>query len=148
MEVAGERVKRRAGYCERGINAGRSVTGADIDVGELPLCIYHKLDAGKYITAGLSVMRDPETGINNVGIYRHMLHERDLLGIQLSETADGNVILKKYEARNEPCPIQVTATSAIVNSSRLRERIRKNVGRLADHINQRIDTEERPNRNH
>ena len=82
-------------------------TGADIDVGELPLCTYHKLDAGKYITAGLSVMRDPETGINNVGIYRHMLHERDLLGIQLSETADGNVILKKYEARNEPCPIAI-----------------------------------------
>ena len=83
------------------------MTGDDIDVEQLPLCTYHELDAGKYITAGLSVMRDPETGINNVGIYRHMLHERDLLGIQLSQTADGNVILKKYEARNEPCPIAI-----------------------------------------
>jgi len=83
------------------------MTGDDIDVEQLPLCTYHELDAGKYITAGLSVMRDPETGINNVGIYRHMLHERNLLGIQLSETADGNVILKKYEARNEPCPIAI-----------------------------------------
>ena len=81
--------------------------GDEVDLEELPLCTYHELDAGKYITAGLSVMRDPETGINNVGIYRHMLHERDLLGIQLSETADGNVILKKYEARGEPCPIAV-----------------------------------------
>jgi 2,5-furandicarboxylate decarboxylase 1 len=83
------------------------MTGDDIDVEQLPLCTYHELDAGKYITAGLSVMRDPETGINNVGIYRHMLHERNLLGIQLSETADGNVILKKYQARNEPCPIAI-----------------------------------------
>ena len=82
-------------------------TGADVDLEELPLCTYHELDAGKYITAGLSVMRDPDTGINNVGIYRHMLHERDLLGIQLSETADGNVILKKYEARGESCPIAI-----------------------------------------
>ena len=66
--------------------------GDEVDVEQLPLCTYHEKDAGKYITAGLSVMRDPETDINNVGIYRHMVHERNLLGIQLSETAHGKVI--------------------------------------------------------
>src|SRR5262249_13741460 len=66
--------------------------GDQIDVEKLPLCTYHAKDAGKYITAGLAVMRDPETGINNVGIYRHMVHEKNLLGVQLSETADGNII--------------------------------------------------------
>ena len=81
--------------------------GADVDVGELPICTYHELDAGKYITAGLSVMRDPDTDIANVGIYRHMVHGRNLLGIQLSETADGNVIWKKYERLGKPCPIAV-----------------------------------------
>ena len=75
-----------------------------MDVEELPICTYHEKDAGKYITAGLAVMRDPETGINNVGIYRHMVHEKNLLGVQLSETADGNVIWKKYEKRGLPCP--------------------------------------------
>lgn len=83
------------------------VEGDDIDVEELPICTYHELDAGKYITAGLSVMRDPETGINNVGIYRHMVHERNLLGIQLSETAHGNVIWKKYEKAGRACPIAI-----------------------------------------
>ena len=81
--------------------------GADVDVEELPICTYHELDAGKYITAGLSVMRDPDTGIANVGIYRHMVHGRNLLGIQLSETADGNVIWKRYERLGKPCPIAV-----------------------------------------
>ena len=81
--------------------------GADVDVEELPICTYHEKDAGKYITAGLAVMRDPETGINNVGIYRHMVHEKNLLGVQLSETADGNVIWKKYEKRGLPCPIAI-----------------------------------------
>ena len=80
---------------------------AEVDVEELPICTYHEKDAGKYITAGLAVMRDPETGINNVGIYRHMVHEKNLLGVQLSETADGNIIWKKYERRGLPCPIAI-----------------------------------------
>ena len=81
--------------------------GDRVDVDELPICTYHEKDAGKYITAGLAVMRDPETGINNVGIYRHMVHEKNLLGVQLSETADGNIIWKKYEKRGLPCPIAI-----------------------------------------
>lgn len=81
--------------------------GDDIDVDALPICTYHEKDAGRYITAGLAVMRDPDTGIDNVGIYRHMVHERNLLGVQLSETADGNVIWKKYVKRGEACPIAI-----------------------------------------
>jgi 2,5-furandicarboxylate decarboxylase 1 len=79
----------------------------EVDVEELPICTYHEKDAAKYITAGLAVMRDPETGISNVGIYRHMVHEKNLLGVQLSETADGNIIWKKYEKRGLPCPIAI-----------------------------------------
>lgn len=83
------------------------ITGDDIDVEKLPICTYHEKDAGKFITAGLAVMRDPDTGINNIGIYRHQVHEKNLLGVQLSETADGNVIWKKYERRGQPTPIAI-----------------------------------------
>ncbi len=83
------------------------VTGADVDVEELPICTYHELDAGKFITAGLAVLRDPDSGINNVGIYRHQVHEKNLLGIQVSETAHANIIWKKYEQRGKPCPIAI-----------------------------------------
>jgi 2,5-furandicarboxylate decarboxylase 1 len=81
--------------------------GDQVDVEQLPICTYHEKDAGKYITAGLAVMRDPETGINNVGIYRLMVHEKNLLGVQLSETSDGHIIWKKYEKRGLPCPIAI-----------------------------------------
>ncbi len=81
--------------------------GAAGDVEALPICTYHEKDAGKYITAGLAVMRDPETQINNVGIYRHMVHDKNLLGVQLSETSDGNIIWRKYEKRGLPCPIAI-----------------------------------------
>ncbi|MEK9683272.1 MAG: UbiD family decarboxylase [Rhodospirillaceae bacterium] len=83
------------------------LTGDQIDMGKFPVCTYHELDAGKYVTAGLSVMRDPETGINNVGIYRHQVHERNLLGVQFSETADANVIWKKYENKGRGCPVAI-----------------------------------------
>jgi 2,5-furandicarboxylate decarboxylase 1 len=81
--------------------------GDDVNVEELPICTYHEKDAGKYITAGLAVMKDPETGINNVGIYRHMVHENNLLGVQLSETSDGNIIWRKYEKSGLPCPVAI-----------------------------------------
>ncbi len=83
------------------------VTGDDVDVTELPVCTYHEKDAGAFITAGLAVLRDPDTGIQNVGIYRHQVHEKNLLGVQFSETADANVIWKKYERRGEPTPIAI-----------------------------------------
>ena len=97
----------RSGDGGNGAGARGRVLGEEVDVEELPICTYHEKDAGKYITAGLAVMRDPETGINNVGIYRHMVHEKNLLGVQLSETADGNIIWKKYEKRGLPCPIAI-----------------------------------------
>lgn len=82
-------------------------TGADVDVNALPICTYHEKDGGKYITAGLCLTRDPDTGIDNIGIYRLMVHEKNLLGVQISETAHGNVIWKKYERRGEACPFAV-----------------------------------------
>ena len=82
-------------------------TGDEVDVRELPVCTYHEKDSGAFITAGMALMRDPDTGINNIGIYRHEVHEKNLLGVQVSETADGNVIWKKYESRGEPCPIAI-----------------------------------------
>ena len=83
------------------------LTGDQIDIGRFPICKYHALDAGKFITAGLSVMCDPVTGINNVGIYRHQVHEKNILGVQFSETADANVIWKKYENEGRPCPVAI-----------------------------------------
>ncbi|MDP7384694.1 MAG: UbiD family decarboxylase, partial [Nitrospinota bacterium] len=64
-------------------------------------------DAGKYITAGLGVTRDPETGVNNVGIYRLMLQGRDRLGILISETSHAFGICRHYEERNLPAPIAI-----------------------------------------
>ncbi len=82
-------------------------TGDQIDVNELPICTYHEKDAGKYITAGMELLRDPDTGIDNVGIYRLMVHDKTHFGIQISETAHGNYIWKKYEKMGKATPMAV-----------------------------------------
>ena len=83
------------------------ITGDDIDVRKLPLLTYHELDAGRYVTCGMSIMRDPDTGVLNAGIYRLMIHDRDSFGTQISETAHGHYIMKAHEKRNQPAPMAV-----------------------------------------
>ncbi len=83
-------------------------TGDDVDLYKLPLLKYHEKDGGRYITAGYEIMKDPDTGIRNAGIYRLMLQTKNEMGIQISETAHGHYILKKHRQRREPLRFAVT----------------------------------------
>ncbi|MBI4321586.1 MAG: UbiD family decarboxylase [Chloroflexi bacterium] len=83
------------------------LTGDQIDLDALPLLTYHERDAGSYLTEGFCIIRDPDTGVRNAGIYRLMRQGRDEFGIQISETAHGHYLLKKYQKRGLPTPIAV-----------------------------------------
>jgi 2,5-furandicarboxylate decarboxylase 1 len=81
--------------------------GDEVNLFDLPLLTYHEKDAGAYATLGYAVMRDPDTGVRNAGIYRLMRQGRNEFGIQISETAHGHYILKKHLKRGEPTPMAV-----------------------------------------
>ena len=83
------------------------ISGKDIDVTKLPILTYHEKDAGRYITAGFGIMRDPDSNVRNAGIYRLMIHTKDTFGIQLSETAHGHYIWQTYERQNRATPMAV-----------------------------------------
>src|SRR5919202_4962795 len=83
------------------------LTGDQVDLDALPLLTYHEKDAGAYATLGYAVMRDPDTGVRNAGIYRLMRQGKNEFGIQISETAHGHYILKKHQKRGEPTPMAV-----------------------------------------
>jgi 2,5-furandicarboxylate decarboxylase 1 len=83
------------------------LTGNEINLDALPLLTYHEKDAGSYITCCFEVMRDPDSGMRNAGIYRLMRQGRDELGIQISETAHGHYILRKHLKRGEPTPVAI-----------------------------------------
>jgi len=54
------------------------------------------------------VIRDPETGIRNVGVYRHMLQGKNQIGIHLAETSHSNLIFEKYCKRGKPMEVAIT----------------------------------------
>lgn len=66
-------------------------------------------DIAPFFTAGLWITRDPETGVQNVGLYRGMLKSHNRLGCMMerSTLAGGHVHWEKYRARKQPMPFAV-----------------------------------------
>lgn len=56
------------------------LTGDEIDLSTLPIPRFSPLDGGAFITAGLTISKDPETGVADVGHYRYQYHDAATLG--------------------------------------------------------------------
>ena len=61
----------------------RTVTGPAMDLAKLPIPRYFPGDAGRYLTAGMLVARDPDTGVETEGYHRFQLKGRDRMGVSL-----------------------------------------------------------------
>ena len=70
--------------------------GEDADLGLLPITHHALLDSGKYITPGNMICRDPDTGIYNVGMYRHEVKGKNALGCMYNPVHHGNLITRRY----------------------------------------------------
>ena len=64
------------------------LTGEAVDVTALPVFRHFEGDAGRYITSGVVVARDPENGRYNLSFHRMQLKERDRIGISLHSRGD------------------------------------------------------------
>ena len=84
------------------------VKGDDVDITVFPIVTHNKDDAGPYITAGAMVIKDPETGIRNIGIYRHMLHNKKQIGIHLAEVSHSNLVYDKHRKQGKPMEVAIT----------------------------------------
>lgn len=74
----------------------------------LPIPVHHEEDSGNYITAGLFIVRDPETRKQNVSIHRLQVSGRNRLGV-LILARHTHHIHQMVEGRGEPleCAIVV-----------------------------------------
>jgi UbiD family decarboxylase len=75
--------------------------GDDVDLNALPIPTYSKQDPGPFITVGVGIAKDPETGIQNAGIYRMQLFGPKEMGLAASPYADFDAIRTHAEARAE-----------------------------------------------
>ncbi len=100
----------------------KKMIGDEVDFTKFPNITHCELDGGPYISSGLSIMKDPETGISNMGIYRHQIKSPTKLGIDIGEYAHGAHIARAAEAKNRPqeCAIVIGHHPLLVLASQYR----------------------------
>jgi 2,5-furandicarboxylate decarboxylase 1 len=77
------------------------ITGDDVNLATIPIVTNCEKDSGAFISAGITTVRDPESGRNNSGIYREMVHSRNQLGMSYEKHTHIGRIHRRVEARGE-----------------------------------------------
>ncbi len=92
----------------------RHQIGEDVDLFSLPVPLFAQLDGGPMITAGVTIARDG-SGSLNAGVYRNMIREKNLTGIDLvtpndlRRIAEGNTM----EGKSTPISISIGTNPAV-----------------------------------
>lgn len=73
------------------------LTGSEARLSRLPILKYNSGDAGPYITSGIVLAKDPETGIRNASIHRMQVQGERQLGIRLEPGCHLERIRRKAE---------------------------------------------------
>ena len=81
--------------------------GGDVDLGRLPIPTYFPGDAGAYLTAGMLVARDPDTGVETEGYHRFQVKGRDRMGVSLHSRRRMFEYQRRAEAKGQPLPCAV-----------------------------------------
>ncbi len=81
--------------------------GDDVDLFKLPIPMSSIYDGGPMITAGVVIARDPEYGINS-GIYRFLVKEKNLTGIDIVTPNNMRLFAQRALADGRPCPISIS----------------------------------------
>src|SRR5437870_13704745 len=85
----------------------RVLTGPGLDLARLPIPRYFPGDAGRYLTAGMLVARDPDTGVETEGYHRFQLKGRDRMGVSLHSRRRMFEYQRRAEARGQPLPCAI-----------------------------------------
>lgn len=82
-------------------------TGDAVDLFELPIPMSSVYDGGPMITAGIVMARDPEYGLNS-GIYRFMVKDRHLTGIDIVTPNNMRLYAQRAFKEGRPLPISIS----------------------------------------
>jgi 2,5-furandicarboxylate decarboxylase 1 len=81
--------------------------GEEVDLAGIPLLTHYDVNAAPYITAGIVVATDPDTGVRNTSYNRLMMAGRRELRIFMAIGRHLWTLHNKVEQRNEPLPVAV-----------------------------------------
>jgi 2,5-furandicarboxylate decarboxylase 1 len=81
--------------------------GDEVDLFKLPIPMSSVYDGGPMITAGVVIANDPEYGLNS-GIYRFMVKEKNLTGIDIVTPNNMRMYAQRAYEQGRPCPISIS----------------------------------------
>lgn len=73
----------------------------------LPIITHFNCDGGPYITAGVVIARDPDSGVHTCGLHRLQLKERNKLGISLHSRKRMWEFHRRAEEKGKPLPAAI-----------------------------------------
>jgi UbiD family decarboxylase len=82
-------------------------TGAEIDLGKVPMLTHYDVNAAPYITAGIVVAADPDTGVRNTSYNRLMMAGQRELRIFMAVGRHLWTLHNKLERRGQALPIAI-----------------------------------------
>lgn len=77
------------------------------DLSTLPVLKCWPGDAGRFFTLPLVITKDPESGIQNMGMYRLQVFDKNTTGMHWHLHKDGREIYEKYRALGGKMPVSV-----------------------------------------
>ena len=80
----------------------------DADLFKFPIPTWNEKDGGPYITQGTTIIKNPETGVRNVGMYRLMVHDSQNIGILAAQYRQINEFARIVHKRGEALPVAVS----------------------------------------
>jgi UbiD family decarboxylase len=80
----------------------------DVNLESFPAPRWHTRDGGRYIgTADMVVIRDPERGWVNIGVYRGMVQTRNRLSLWINPMKHGRILVERYWRAGKAAPVAV-----------------------------------------
>jgi len=83
------------------------IAAGDIDLGRLPIPVHNELDGGPYLSAAVMMIRDPDSGVINAGIYRHQICGKNEMTVWFLGAHHGGAIYRKYKNTGKTAPIAI-----------------------------------------
>jgi 4-hydroxy-3-polyprenylbenzoate decarboxylase len=88
----------------------------DVDLTKLPVLTTWPLDGGPFVTLPLVFTKDPESGLQNVGMYRMQRYDRSSMGMHWQKHKQGRAHAVKW-GRYVPVAVAIGADPAITYSA-------------------------------
>ena len=111
-------VRVTAASCQEVVITGDALRGPDGGLKRLPVPVSTPgFDSAPYLTATLCVTKDPDNGVQNMGMYRAALKATDRLAVRMVARpggAGGYIHWLKYNERKQKMPIAIVIGAAPV----------------------------------